>query len=191
MVIDRFPYDLHHTRAVGPKNEYEESDMQLSPTTSGARYGGYLSINLPTTHPAYAPGFEGEYQQDPRFVVTSPAIRTNFDTLEDAIAAAQVVSAGSRDAVAVVRDPGATGSWHVDKLMVKGYWQEKYAGIDLEGVALQTPSEHDLAVWQPLQSQRQVIVGAVVDGELVYDNVGRYSSSVPHLPGRDPDKGAS
>jgi hypothetical protein len=47
-----------------------------------------------------------------------------------------------------------------------------------------------LAVFQPLQSQRQVIVGAVVDGALVYDNAGRCSSSVPHLPGRDHDKGA-
>jgi hypothetical protein len=165
--------------------------MQLSPTTSGARYGGSLSINLPTTHPAYAPGFEGEYQTDPRLVITSPAIRKNFATLEDAIAAAQRVSAGARDAVAVVRDPGTNGPWHVDKLMVKGHFQDRYAGIDLEGVALQQPSEHDLAVWQPLQSQRQVIVGAVVDGTLVYDNVGRYTSSRPDLPGRDPDKGAS
>ena len=164
--------------------------MQLTSVTAGPRYGGYLSINLPTAHPAYAPGFEGEYQQDPRFVVTSPAIRKDFTTLEDAIAAARRVSAGARDAVAVVRDPGVDGPWHVDQLMVKGYWQQKYAGIDLEGVALQRPSEDDLAVWQPLQSQRQVIVGAVVDGELVYDNVGRYSSTVPHLPGRDPDKGA-
>lgn len=165
--------------------------MQLSPTSTGARYGGYLAIKLPHTHPAWAPGFEGEYQQDPRFVVTSPAVRRHFDTMADAIAAAQRVSAGAADAVAVVRDPGTAGPWHVDKLMVKGHWQERYAGIDLEGVAVSKPSPDQLAVWQPLQSQRQVIVGAVVDGALVYDNVGRYSSSVPHLPGRDPDAGAS
>lgn len=164
--------------------------MQLSSNASGARYGGYLSINLPTTHPAYAPGYEGEYQNDPRMVITSPAVRRNFASLEDAIAAAQRISAGARDAVAVVREPGTNGPWHVDNLMVKGFFQERYAGIDLEGVALQQPSPHDLAIWQPLQSQRQVIVGAVVDGALVYDNVGRYSSTVPHLPGRDPDKGA-
>lgn len=165
--------------------------MQLSPSSSGARYGGNLTIKLPDTHPAWAPGFEGEYQQDPRFVVTSPAIRRDFPTLADAIAAAQRVSAGARDAVAVVRDPGTSGPWHVDQLMVKGAWQRRYAGVDLEGVALAKPSADQLAVWQPLQSQRQVIVGAVVDGELVYDNVGRYSSTVPGLPGRDPDAGAS
>lgn len=161
--------------------------MQISHNTPGARYGGSLTITLPTTHPAFAPGREGEYQIDPRFVVTSPAIRKNFASLEDAIAAAQRVSAGERDAVAVVRDPGTDGPWHVDNNMVKGYLQERYAGIDLEGVALEKPSKDDMAVWQPLQSQRQVIVGAVVDGTLVYDTVGRYTSSKPHLPGRNPD----
>jgi hypothetical protein len=44
-----------------------------------------------------------------------------------------------------------------------------------------------LAAWQSLRSQRQVIVGAIVDGDLVYDNIGRYTSSRPDLPGRDPD----
>ncbi len=164
--------------------------MQLSPTSSGARYGGYLSIPLPKDHPAWAPGFEGEYQTDPRFVVTSPTIRKDFASLTDAIAAARRVSAGDRDAVAVVRDPGTNGPWHVDRLLVRGHFGERYAPIDLEGVALATPHPDDLAVFQPLQSQRQVIVGAIVDGTLVYDNVGRYSSTRPDLPGRDPDKDA-
>ncbi len=166
--------------------------MQLAPTAqtaNGARYGGYLSIKLPTDHPAWAPGYEGDYQWDPRFVVTDPAIRRNFASLDDAIAAAQRYSAGARDAVAVVRDPGAgdDGPWHVDHMLVKGLDQDRYAGIDLEGVALRGPKDGVLDVWQPLQSQRQVIVGAIVDGELAYRNVARYQSSRPDLPGRDPD----
>jgi hypothetical protein len=165
--------------------------MQLAPTTAarpGARYGGYLTIPLPRTHPAWAPGFEGAYQVDPRFVVTGPAVRRDFASLQDAVAAAKSASAGDRDAVAVVRDPGVDGPWHVDRIMVRGYFQERYAGIDLEGIALRGPRRGDIDVWQPLQSQRQVIVGAVVDGDLVYGNVARYSSSRPDLPGRDPDR---
>jgi hypothetical protein len=161
--------------------------MELATTRSGARYGGYLMIKLPTTHPAWSPGWEGEYQQDPRFVITGAAVRKNFTSLEDAITAAQRVSAGARDAVAVVRDPGTDGPWHVDHMLVSGFHQNGYRGIDLEGVALRMPGNGQLDAWQPLQSQRQVIVGAVVDGDLVYDNVGRYSSARPDLPGRDPD----
>jgi hypothetical protein len=165
--------------------------MQLTSVSSGARYGGNLLVPLPKTHPAWAPGFEGEYQTDPRFVVTSPVIRKDFTSLADAIAAAQRVSAGARDAVAVVRDPGTNGPWHVDRLLVKGHFQDRYAPIDLEGVALRKPDQTGrLHVFQPLQSQRQVMVEAIVDGELVYDEVGRYSSTRPDLPGRDPDKGA-
>jgi hypothetical protein len=181
---------IRSTPGLWARTANKESNMQLSPLTSGARYGGYLSIMLPTAHPAWSPGYEGEYQVDPRFVVTSAAIRKNFDNLADAVAAAQRVSAGARDAVAVVRDPGTKGPYHVDNILVKGHLQDHYAGIDLEGVALSLPSKDELSVYQPLTSQRQVMVEAVVDGTLVYDNVGRYSSSRPDLPGRDPDKGA-
>ena len=169
--------------------------MQIASTAttaaSGARYGGYLTIQLPKDHPSWAPGYEGDYQQDPRFVVTDPAIRKNFASLDDAIAAASRYSAGARDAVAVVRDPGTDGPWHVDHMLVKGMFEDRYHGIDLEGVALHPPRTGVLDVWQPLQSQRQVIVGAVVDGDLTYRNVERYTSTRPDLPGNDPDAGRS
>lgn len=42
-------------------------------------------------------------------------------------------------------------------------------------------------VFQPLNSQRSVIVGAIVDGDMVLDRIERYKSSRPDLPGRDPD----
>jgi hypothetical protein len=164
--------------------------MQLSSANSGARYGGYMTMQFPKDHPAWSPGWEGEYQKDPRIVVTSPVIRKDFATLEDAIAAARRVSAGAKDAVAVVRDPGTNGPWHVDRLLVHHWDEDRYASVDLEGVTMSRPSKDHLAIWQPLQSQRQVIMGAIVDGDLVFDNVGRYTSSRPDLPGRDPDKGA-
>ena len=165
--------------------------MQIAAATSNARYAGQLSIPLPKDHPAWTPGYEGEYQIDPRIVVVGRVVDTEFASLADAVKAAQQVSAGAADAVAVVRNPGVDGPWLIERLLAKGHLQEHYAGIDLEGVALRKPRKNESAVYQPLNSQRQVIVGAVVDGPLVYDQITRYRSTRPDLPGRNPDGGRS
>jgi len=155
-----------------------------------ARYGGQLTAHLPKDHWAYTPGYDGEYQIDPRIVVTTAAIRQDFATMADAVEAARRVSAGAADAVAVVRSPGSAGPWHVHRLLVKAFNNPAspgYRPIDLEGVV--KPDSPLTDVFQPLTSQRQVMVEAIVDGELVLDDVSRYSSSRPDLPGRDPDAG--
>jgi hypothetical protein len=164
--------------------------MQLANVNSTARYGGYLSVVLPEDHWAHRPDGEGGLA-DLRIVTTHPVMRDRFASMADAVAAARRVSAGARDAVAVVRDPGAgdDGPWSVEQLLVvpaMGAY-DGYQGIDLEGLP---KVRRDLSsVWQPLQSQRQVIIGAIVDGPLLIDDVTRYSSTRPDLPGRDPDHG--
>lgn len=158
---------------------------------SAARYGGQLHVRLPEDHWAYSPGYE-TYQTDPRIVVVGQALRKDFGSLADAVSAAREVSAGPGDAVAVVRDPGSRGPWHVERLLAKAWnnpAKQGYHPIDLEGVVTAGGSAPD--VLQPLNSQRQVIIEAIVDGALLLDDVNRYSSSRPDLPGRDPDAAPS
>lgn len=158
---------------------------------SGARYGGYLTVDVPVGHRVFARDPEGD-PVSPKFVVTGPALRSRFASLTDAIAAAQRVSAGARDAVAVVRDPGtgATGPWTVERLLATDFWHSvKYAPIDLEGVVTRVEPDDQVGdVYQTLGSQQSVIIGAVVDGALVLDQVRHYTSTRPDLPGRDPDR---
>jgi hypothetical protein len=166
-----------------PCTASERNPMQLqSLHASTARYGGYLEVTLPATHWAWSPGHEGDPQTDPRFVVTDHVLAKPFGSLADAVAAAQGVSDGARHAVAVVRNaqPDSASQWFVDELLVQPFDRhDRYHAIDLEGVAQRRTYQGATDVWQPLQSQRQVLVDAVVDGSLVLDRVGRYQSTRP------------
>lgn len=165
------------------------SEGSTSPGGRG-RYGGILGGNFPEDHWTWVSDPDGDSAGVP-IVIGGPVIRKAFTSLQDAIVAAQRVSAGERDAVAVVRAPGegADGPWFVDRLLVNDYHRRhRWQTIDLEGGANgYKPARGYADVWQPLNSQRQVIVGAIVDGDLVLDDVARYKSSRPDLPGRDPD----
>lgn len=161
-----------------------------TPSASGARYGGILHGVFPADHWTRADDPEGDAMAVP-LVIAGPAIRQRFTSMRDAVEAARRVSRGERDAVAVVRAPGTgdTGPWFVDRLLVNDFHRShKWAPVDLEGVMSPYVGDGYSDVFQPLNSQRSVIVGAIVDGDMVLDRIERYKSSRPDLPGRDPDR---
>jgi hypothetical protein len=161
-----------------------------APSANRARYGGILHGVFPDDHWTRATDPEGDPIAVP-MVIAGPAIRARFPSLQDAIDAARRVSRGERDAVAVVRAPGSgdAGPWFVDRLLVNDFYRNHaWAPVDLEGVMAPYAGDGYSDVFQPLNSQRSVIIGAIVDGDMVLDRVVRYQSSRPDLPGRDPDR---
>lgn len=157
--------------------------------SSSARYAGELGIHLPEGHHAFSRDPEGDYA-GPRAVVVGPLSKDRFTSMEDAIAAARKLSEGKRDAVAIVRDPGKD-ELRIEKYMVKAWadWSvpdARYRTLDLEGVVTDAALK-SAYLWQSLQSQRQVMMEAVVDGTMLIDRVSRYKSTRPDLPGRNPD----
>lgn len=151
------------------------------PTSSHARYGGYLSVPLPEGHPSWSRDPEGGWADPRAVIVPLTGQSTRYASVDAAVEAARVLSAGKRPAVAVVRSAEGP-TFEVERLLVKpsGYRDDslepRYRTIDLESLSF-SPNRPG-SLWQPLQSQRQVMVERVIDGDVTL-KVSHYKSSRP------------